>query len=113
MNKKTVIVFFSLGVLILPGLCAALEFPKFIVTNATHSSYVQLTGPSTDDAQNCAQHLGELLEEGLEIDDTNTLKPSPQRILGEFEDQYSASFHLSNGSFRNTKTAIIKCAITI
>ena len=110
MNKKTVIAIFTLGVLVLPGLCAALEIPLFVVTNAAHSDSVQLAEPSMDDAKDCAQHLGELLMEGLRVDDTNIRMFSPEKVVdGGGGVEYLSLFNLSNSSIRRPKTAIIVC----
>ncbi len=114
MNKKTVIMLFTLGVLVVPGLRAA-ENPLdqyMVVTIATHSDYVTLAEPSMDDAKDCAQHLGELLMEGLYVDDTNIHMSSlevEEVVRDAINPVYKSIFHLSNNSIWHPKTAIIVC----
>ncbi len=105
--------FFTLGVLVVPGLCAAAAMdPNFLVLKATHSNSVQLPEPPMDDAKDCAQHLGELLMEGLYVDDTNIpmFSLEPEKVVAdENRPLYFVMFRLSNKSIRHPKTAIIHC----
>ncbi len=112
MNKKTVIAFFTLGFLVLPELYAVVRIPAqeqiMYVAKAFQSGYVNTVEPLPEDQKDCAEHLAELLEEGLDINDTNILSFNPAKVIVD-EIQYVAVFHLSNDSLFRPKTAIIWC----
>ncbi len=71
---------------------------RLVVSTAFHSGNVKtLAPPAFEEEKECAQHLAELMSEGLGIVETSLVFNSRQR------------FHLSNNSSRNPKAAIILC----
>jgi len=110
--QKILTIILTFIVLALAGFITAQENAEFLtVVSASHSGNVNTAVPGSEEEKDCAQHLAELLNEGMAIVET-TMPGSPINAVADAQAvgaEYSAVFHLSNNSSRNPKAAIIVC----
>ena len=104
--KKILTIILTFSVLALPGFVAAEEDADYIVVSASHSGNVSTPAPAPEAEKDCAQHLADLMNEGMAIVETSILEDA---LKVAKEVGFRAAFHLSNASSRNPKAAIIVC----
>jgi hypothetical protein len=113
MRKKILMVILTFSVFVLPGFAAAVRAADFRagVFAASHSENVNTSVPAPEEEKDCAQHLAELLSEGMAIVETSTFRDTANTVvqLNPGAVGFRAAFHLSNASPLNPKAAIIVC----
>ncbi len=110
--QKILMIILTFSVLALSGFVAAQDNAEFLtVASASHSSNVNTPAPAPEDEKDCAQHLAELLNEGMVIIETSTFGDAAQKVVDAqaVAAGFGAAFHLSNASSLNPKAAIILC----
>ena len=75
---------------------------------ALHSAGVITPEPAVEDEKDCAEHLGDLMDEGLWFVETTNTSALVVRV-SRMKADTSWIHHLASTSSRNPKTAIITC----